>query len=224
MEKLDIGNKKIFEYNNETRKTAYLNWQMYPRQPIHNMNVLAEGYKSAANYLIKECLDDNADRKADTLILPILFCINQGIELYEKALWMSLNILLGYNPEYTENHDIRGKWFEVKNKIKKFGFETLGSDEKEFNSMIIPLEKYIAEVMDKINRDGDINKAYFNIDFSRYPLNNRKQAQFYVEKAENSVVDIEYLNIMVKDLFKCLDSLSGYYYELVLNKWDSARE
>ena len=60
MEKLDMGNKKIFEYNNETRKTAYLNWQMYPRQPIHNMNVLAEGYKSAANYLIKECLDDNA--------------------------------------------------------------------------------------------------------------------------------------------------------------------
>lgn len=212
--------KKIFSYNNDINKTAYLNWQTYDRQPIHNMNVLAEGYRNASICLIEKCLENNEDKKADTLIFPILFSINQGIELYEKALCWSVNILLGIRASYTHNHDIRGEWFNVKNKIKQFGFEISGSDEEEFNKMIKPLEEYLEEIMSTIDMDGNINKAYYNIDFTRFPLNNRDQRQFYIDSFKNVVVDLEYLNNITKEIFECLDRLSGYYYELVLEKWN----
>lgn len=101
----------------------------------------------------------------------MLFSVNHGIELYVKSICWSLNILLGYNGKYKENHDIRGLWNVTKQKVREFGFG-YGHQEEEFNKMTANLEAYIDELTTKIMKD-DKDKAYYNIDFSRYPINNK---------------------------------------------------
>lgn len=106
--------KEIFTYNIDIDKTAYLNWRTEIHEPIHNMNVLADGYLQSALILARQCLEDNCDKKADILIFPMLFSVNQAIELYVKSICWSVNILLGYKSSYKENHDIRGIWLTAK--------------------------------------------------------------------------------------------------------------
>lgn len=153
--------KEVFSYNLDINKTAYLNWRTYTHQPIHNFQILAQGYIKAAIDLAQECIDNNIDRKADILIFPMLFSANHGIELFVKSICWSLNILLGYKSSYKENHDIRGIWLTAKQKIKEFGFETTGSNECDFYNMIKTLEVYLDELSVKIGKGGDIN--YQNI-------------------------------------------------------------
>ena len=144
--------KEIFSYNTDVYKNAYMNWRTDKHQPIHNINTLAKGYFESALLSIRDCLNDNIDHKADGLIFPILFSINHAIELYEKSLCWSLNILLGYNSTYKDNHDIRGIWYTAKNKIIEFGFG-YGREEKVFMEMIVPLEKYLDEIYQNIMTD-----------------------------------------------------------------------
>lgn len=87
--------KKIFSYNVDTNKTAYMNWRTRQHEPIQSMNVIAYGYFQSAILLAEECIKDNYDKKADVLIFPMLFSVNHAIELYEKSICWSLNILLG---------------------------------------------------------------------------------------------------------------------------------
>ena len=102
--------KNVFSYNSNIYKNAYMNWRTEKHEPIHNINTLAQGYFESAILSIKSCLADNVDHKADGLIFPILFSINHAIELYEKSICWSMNILLGYKSTYKDNHDIRGIW------------------------------------------------------------------------------------------------------------------
>ena len=82
--------------------------------------------------------------------------------------------------------------------------------------MIVTLESYLNELYENIMVDEkkDINKAYHNIDFSRYPLNNKYEDHFYLKECENVVVDLEYLFDVVANIKKCLGSLADYYYYL----------
>lgn len=213
--------KEVFSYNTDINKTAYLNWRTNAHEPIHNMQILASGYIQAALELAKCCLEDNSDKKADVVVFPMLFSLNQGIELYEKAIYWSLNILLGYKTTYPDNHRIREIWYSDKEKIKQYGFdEEEGRGEKEFHSMITVLEKYLDELYKKICKDDSINTAFHNIDFSRYPLNNQNEIHFYVKQLDNVVVDLENFISITLDIYECLNRLSGYYYELVIKKWN----
>ncbi|MGE1104099.1 hypothetical protein [Peribacillus simplex] len=89
----------VFSYNADIEKNAYLNWRTNRNDHIHNMIVLADGFMSAATLLAKQVLldnvdkIDNADKKTDSLIFPILFNANHGIGVYLKAISWSLNIL-----------------------------------------------------------------------------------------------------------------------------------
>lgn len=65
--------KKIFAYNVDIDKTAYMNWRTRPHQPIHDMMIIADGYMKAAIMLAQDCLQDNMDKKADIVVFPILF-------------------------------------------------------------------------------------------------------------------------------------------------------
>ena len=210
--------KKVFSSNPDIYKNAYMNWRTEKYQPIHNLKTLAEGYFESAVLLIKECLIDNKDHKADGLIFPILFSINHAIELYEKSLCWSLNILLGYNATFADNHDIRGIWYTTKQKIKEYGFD-YGREKSDFLEMIVPLEKYLDEIYKNIMTDN-INNAYHNIDFSRFPSSKNLHNHFYVNQYDNVVVDLENLLNWCEILNNCLLSLSETYYNLVLEKWD----
>ena len=215
----NITMKKVFNYNSDVEKTAYLNWRTNMHEPIQNMNVLAEGYFQSALLLAKECLNNNDDKKADILIFPMLFAVNHGIELYEKSIYWSMNILLGYNSRYNDNHNIRGIWYAVKEKITQYGFG-YGRTESEFNKMIINLELYLDELSITIKRDErPIDEAYHNIDFSRYPMNNRDEYHFYLKTFDNVVVDLENFIEVFDDIFNCLHALAETYYGLVVESW-----
>ena len=64
--------EKIFSYNVDIDKTAYMNWRTRPHQPIHDMMIIADGYMKAAIMLAQDCLQDNMDKKADIVVFPIL--------------------------------------------------------------------------------------------------------------------------------------------------------
>ena len=212
--------KEVFTYNRDIDKTAYLNWRTENHEPIHNMNVIADGYMQSSLILAKRCLEDNTDKKADILIYPMLFSVNQAIELYVKSICWSVNILLGYKSSYKENHDIRGIWLTAKQKISELGFNISGSNEVVFKDMIKVLDSYLDELYRKIGKNGDINIAFYNIDFSRYPLNNKQEKHFYVEQYDNVVVDLENFIDVFVNIYDCLSRLAGYYYELVLESWE----
>lgn len=209
--------KKLFSSNGDIDKNAYMNWRTNHREPIQNMNVIAEGYFKSSLLLAECCLKDNNDKKADVLIFPMLFSINHAIELYEKSICWSLNILLGHRSSFKENHDIRGIWFTTKQKIKKFGFG-IGYEETEFNGMIKPLELYLDE-LSKTIIDNDVNNAYHNIDFSRYPMNNHKEYHFYLKTYKNIVVDLEHFVVIFENINDCLCRLADFYYGLVVDSW-----
>lgn len=207
--------KKIFDYNININKTAYMNWRTDSTDPILNMNIIASAYFDSALTLLNSCLEDNYDKKADVLIFPVFFSINHGIELYVKSIFWSMNKLLGYNKPYPSNHNIRCIWYAAKDKIVKYGFG-YGHEKNDFEKMIVTLESYLNELYENIMVDEkkDINKAYHNIDFSRYPLNNKYEDHFYLKECENVVVDLEYLFDVVTNIKKCLSSLADYYYYL----------
>lgn len=210
--------KNVFSSNADVNKNAYMNWRTSNHEPIQNMNVLADGYFQSAISLAEKCLSDNWNKEADVLIFPMLFSVNHGIELYEKSICWSLNLLLGCKSAFKQNHDIRGIWYSTKEKIKEFGFD-VGREESEFNKMIIGLECYLAELSEIIKKDNNINQAYHNIDFSRYPINNRKEYHFYLNRYDNVVVDLENFITVFEDIHKCLSSLADYYYGLVAEQW-----
>lgn len=212
--------KELFSNNPDINKNAYLNWRTRHHQPIHNMMVLAEGYFDSSKLLTKCCLEDNTDKKADAVIFPILFSFNHGIELYLKSICWSLNLLLNYKSKYPKNHNIRGIWYSTKDKIQEFGFD-IDRPKQTFFNMVVILERYIEEISNTIKREGsDINSAHHNIDFSRYPINNKEEYHFYLQTFDNVVVDLENLLKLIEDINNCLHLLSNYYYDLVLGKWD----
>ncbi|MFA9466234.1 MAG: hypothetical protein ACERKN_18360 [Velocimicrobium sp.] len=112
---------------------------------------------------------------------------------------------------------MRGNWLTAKRKIEEFGFG-YGREKNDFDKMINCLEAYINEISKNI-MDDDINKAYHNMDFSRYPLNNRNEYHLYLKTYDNVVVDLENFLNMVVDIEDCLYSLAVYYYELVVESW-----
>lgn len=65
--------EKIFSYNEDIDKTAYMNWRTRQHQPIHDMMIIADGYMKAAIMLAQDCLQDNGDKKADIVVFQCCF-------------------------------------------------------------------------------------------------------------------------------------------------------
>lgn len=111
---------RIFEYNKDIDKTAYMNWRTKQDQPIHDMIMLADGYIKAAIMLGEDCLENNLDKIADIIVFPMLFSANHAIELYLKSINWSLNMLLDKNETYCGGHDIRQIWNNVKKRMTEY--------------------------------------------------------------------------------------------------------
>ncbi|HDR8233351.1 TPA: hypothetical protein QC098_005990, partial [Bacillus cereus] len=105
--------KNIFSYNTNIDKNAYMNWRTHSYDPIHNMIVVAEGFKDSALLLVKEILKDNTDKKADNLIFPVLFNANHSIEVYLKAICWTQNLLLNKSDTFDGNHNLKGLFTKV---------------------------------------------------------------------------------------------------------------
>ena len=125
--------EKIFSYNVDIDKTAYMNWRTRSHQPIHDMMIIADGYMKAAIMLAQDCLQDNMDKKADIVIFPMLFSANHAIELYLKSINWSLNMLLNAKESFCGGHDIRQIWNTVKKRM--ISFESDKDQRKQFKEM-----------------------------------------------------------------------------------------
>lgn len=201
--------KGIFSYNVDIEKNAYLNWRTHRHEHIHNMIVLANGFMSSSLFLTKQVLIDNRDKKADSLIYPILFNINHGIELYLKAISWSLNILTKTGKEFRTNHHLNELLQDVKSLVYLFESDT--EKLKEFATRIKPLENYINELYSKIEKVKPDGKKFYSIDFSRYSLTLQGEPQFYINELDNVVVDMENLFEVFGQIHKSLDGIASHY-------------
>ncbi|WIL44914.1 hypothetical protein QP042_00735 (plasmid) [Bacillus bombysepticus] len=216
--------KDIFSYNTDIKKNAYMNWRTTSYDHIHNMIVVAEGFKDSALLLVKDILIDNADKKADNLIFPILFNANHSIEVYLKAICWTQNLLLNKNDTFEGNHNLKG----LLTKVVNLENELNSGDKKEFCKILKNLKAYIDELYEKIERtvkDKKGNdKTIHDITFCRYSLNNDLEPQFYINTLDNVVVDLENFLTVFEEIFNNLDSLSVYYTNVLENKLEAAYE
>ena len=212
--------KPVFSYNADIEKNAYLNWRTNHRDYLHNMGVLAEGYRDSALYLANAALEDNGDKKADAIIFPILFNANHSIELYLKEILWCQHILLKWNRKIEGGHDIRCLFNSVSKRtddvLKKYDF--LNEKKKNFNTMMKNLKMYIEELYDKLMMTDQMGNPMSNMDYSRYPFSKDYQEHFYVKETENVVVDLENFVERFEEIGDNLDTLSGFFFDLVMMK------
>ena len=202
--------KKIFQCNADYRKTAILNWRTSNREDIGNLLVLAEGFLHSAIQLINDCLNENEDKKADLLIFPIIHNANHGIELYLKAMIWTLNRLIGTDLKIEGNHNIQQMYSTVRAKIKSLkDKERL----KHFDEQSKELQKYIDELFTLLSGYGKGD----NMDFARYPITEKYENHFYIDKLDNIEIDLEKFKEQLIQIKKTLDERASYFFFQELN-------
>jgi hypothetical protein len=196
---------KIFKGNDDFTKSAFLNWRISSREDIGNLIVLAEGFLSSSIQLCSVCLNDNNDKKADSLIFPILHNANHGIELYLKSMIWTLNRLIGGDLKIEGKHNIQQMFSTVRSKIK------IHKDKdwlKHFDEQNSALNKYINEIFDSITGYGKGD----NMDFSRYPITDKYENHFYIDHLDNIEIDLENLKEQLINIKERLDERASYFF------------
>ena len=101
-------NPIINSYNSDINKNAYMNWRTSYRDQVDNLCVLADGYYEAAKLIADSILYDNSSKIADALVYPMVFDLNQSIELYLKSIQWILNDLLDNTDKFEGGHNLIG--------------------------------------------------------------------------------------------------------------------
>ena len=188
----------LFSHNIDINKNAYLNWRTDETDQAYNMYVIAKGFSNAAKQLITDVLSDNRDKKADSLIFPILYSVDQSIELYIKAILRQIDILNGEKPSNYKTHDIKKLVDSLRGAVNK-----IENNSGKLETHIKPITDYIAELYSRISDQRGVN-----IDFARYPIDTSGDAHFYITEKDNIVIDVENL----KHWFDKIDDiLSGLF-------------
>ena len=195
----------IFSYNADINKNAYLNWRTQSGNTPENLKVLADGFSSAALMLLNSLIQDNTLKEADTVIMPILYSIDQSIELYLKATIKVLSKISGTDEKVSTTHDILQLYDSLISKIEKKEVKKKGL-QKQFQE----LESYIHELYSYIKPKG-VNKP--KIDFARYPIDTDGTEHFYVAETENVTIDLENLKNRFEDISESLDCIYSFYSE-----------
>ena len=198
--------KKLFSYNVDISKNAYLNWRTSKEDVAKDLEVLAEGFATAALLLINKALEDNSDKKADIIIFPILYSIDQSVEVYLKAIIRMIETLNGGAVNSYTTHDIQSLLNTTLGMMKKREATTKG-----LSKHIEPLKKYIDELYALIKVKDQDGKETLNIDFARYPIDTVGEPHFYVKDSKNVVIDVENLLHRFEEIKDCLSSLCSYY-------------
>lgn len=156
--------------------------------------------------MINAILTDNSDKRADALIMPILYSIDQSIELYLKSIIRLLEELsIGTVSNYA-SHDIAELEKIMVGKIRKKEIKTKGLEKQ-----LKPVSDFIDELYVKIKSKNEKGKDVIKIDFARYPIDTNGNPHFYVEASENVVIDIENLNGRFEAICDCLEALYMMY-------------
>lgn len=190
---------KVFSSNFDIRKNAYMNWRTDKDDIARNFLTLGSGFKEAANILINDILIDNSSKQADILVFPILYSINQSIELYIKAILYNLKTIKPNRFIDIYGHDIRELFDDMIYQI-----ENIEGTLNDFYNAVESLVSYIKELYSFIEtEDGKLQ-----MEFARYPVNRNNDPYFYIAQYENVVVDVENLLTWYDGI---MDSLEGIY-------------
>lgn len=207
-------NKPIFKsYNSDIKKNAYMNWRTSYRDQMQNMCVFADGYAHAAKILAEAILADNSDKKADELVYPMLFDINQCIELYLKAIQWQLNTLLGNTEKFDGGHNLVGHYGKMISLLNDFDnkYPKEKGERKAFNSMMSCVKDYIDEIKTMVPE-----KELKSMDFPRYPMMNDKETEhFYIIDSDNVTIDIGYLLTRTEEIRDALESLTLHFGAMI---------
>ncbi len=195
--------KNIFSSNGDIRKNAYMNWRTMPDDMAYNLEVLAEDYAGAAITLINSILQENRDKKADALIMPILYTIDHSIELYIKSIMRIIETQSGSLVSNYTSHDIEDLMHQMTALIKRTEPKTKG-----LQKHLKPVNDYIDELYSKIKIKNESGKTEVRIDFARYPFTADGDSHFYLDDPENVIIDIENLG---KCFIEIRDSLQALY-------------
>lgn len=162
---------------------------------------MGEAFFSTAYNLIQQCILDNSDKKADSWIFPILFNIVHGIEVYLKAINVSLSFTQNKDRKITEGkHDIKGLCKTAKNLIIKFKTKKKTKTTEEMFVGIKVVERFIDNIYEKTE----------GMTFARYPLSSKEEKHFYVNSSENEVIDLEILSNQIV----CIHKLLNFIFEM----------
>jgi hypothetical protein len=79
---------------------------------------MAEGYRIAANLLVKHCIDHVPDR--DLVVYPIVFCYRHFLELTLKWMLQAFGYTVGMKPNW-KDHDLATLWKQFKAMPGEYG-------------------------------------------------------------------------------------------------------
>ncbi|MCM1084304.1 MAG: hypothetical protein NC393_03625 [Clostridium sp.] len=148
------------------------------------------------------------DEIRDTMWHPMLFNANHAIELYLKAIVWTLNLLLGNEQKIEGKHNIQQILQTVIKRAQEY--ETDKNRKNQFKNMINGTKLYVDELFLKIaSQDGKRKKD--NMDFSRYPINEKYMPHFYINEFDNVVVDLENFVVRFNEINEELWLISTYY-------------
>lgn len=196
--------KPIFQGNDDFNKSAFLNWTTSPYNHIENFAFLADGFFKSGISLTKMSLKDNADKKADILIFPIQHNINHGIELYLKAIILTLNELIEIK-RFSGGHDIRSLLSTLYARLREYGNGEL----RYFKQILQNLELYIIELY---------NLTGGRMDYSRYTFDSQSVNHFYIDDLKNIVIDLENFIEVFQQIHQSLEERLSYYLILLDQK------
>ena len=197
--------KKIFSSNVDINKNAYLNWRMNRHSDSNNFFTMAESFSNSTFILLDSILNDNTDKKADSIIFPILYSADHSIELYLKAIIIKIRNDNQSEEKLKITHDIDKLFEKAKELINKY----YDNNVESLNEALSNLESYITELYSYIVKPDDKKKKP-QMDFARYPLDTKNNDYFYVKSFDNVVVDIENFKNRFENITDSLESV--YYY------------
>lgn len=197
---------KLFSSNPDVGKNAYLNWRTQASDPSHNLHVLASNYADGAVTMMNAILENNRDKKADALIMPILYSIDQSIELYLKTIMRLIEEQSGGQVSNYTSHDIEDLKHQMVAKIRKAEGKTAG-----LQKHLKPVTEFMDELYAKIKTKSDKGRDVVNIDFARYPFSADGKAHFYIVENDNVVIDVENLSRRFENIRDSLEALCVFY-------------
>lgn len=192
----------IFQYNADINKTAYMNWRTgFADGSRRQFVIIGEAFFTSAYHLVKECLNDNSDKKADSWIFPILFNVIHGTELYLKAINYVLSAILGKKRGITEGgHDLKTLCGTARNLIIEYKNLHKDNTTEQMFTAIKVVERFIDNIYAKTD----------DMTFARYPMDKDKNGHFYIQNLENEVVDL----ILLCDQISVTYHMLEYIYDM----------
>lgn len=200
--------KDIFSCNTDINKTAYMNWRTDKHDYIKNIITVADGFMESSLISAKEVVNNNYGKRADVVIFPILFNANHAIELYLKAIMWTLNVLLKKDKKIEGKHNINQMFNTVKSRVIEF--ETDKERIAQFKKLTQNLSCYLDELNITIN-DKESKNGQDNMDFARYPFDNKYINHFYVDTYDNVTVDLENFINRFTEIGDNLSSIAQHY-------------